>query len=386
MLSLSTDISGATCNSRLDSQQAGRTLRNKRSNRGPTLTDVARLAGCSPITASRAINTPGVVSEDLRKKVADAVAALGYQPNLAARALASIRTNAVGVIVPSLTMHIFTDVLRGIYDGVQPTHLRVMLGNSHYDNDEEERLVGEFLRQKPAAMIISGSEQTQAARRMLEAAGCPVIQIMDMTDDPIDCIVGFSHFEAGYKATRHLIDQGYRRIGFMAGWVNQRSHGRLDGWAKALQEAGIYDPSLAVAAIGANTELGIVPVGPSNMRLGEATNARDGRKFLRLLRERAPDLDAVFCNNDILALGALFESQTMGLRIPSEFGIAGFNDTELIAATNPPLTSLHTPRYEIGVRAVREALDRIEAKDAPRPSIVDLGVEVSIRESTLRGG
>ncbi|MGV8989399.1 MAG: LacI family DNA-binding transcriptional regulator [Cypionkella sp.] len=362
--------------------QAG-PVATKRSDRGLTLSDVARIAGCSPISASRALNTPDVVSADLRQRVALAVEKLGYRPNLNARALASIRTNVVGVLVPSLTQHIFTDVLRAIYDGLQPTKFRVLLGNTHYDNAEEERLVGEFLDQKPAAMIVSGIEQLPMTRKMLEEADCPVIQIMDLTDDPIDCIVGFSHFQAGYLMTQHLIEQGYRHIGFMAGWMNQRSGGRMKGWRSALEEAGLYDPQLALAESVEDPALGVNAVASTSRPSGKATSAMAGRAFLGLLLTREPRLDAVFCNNDILALGALFEAQARGIAVPQDLGIAGFNDTETVAAAHPGLTSLRTPRYEIGLRAVQEIVDRLEGRsDGKR--VIDLGVEIASRASTSR--
>ncbi len=360
-------------------------MATKKSDRGLTLADVARIAGCSPISASRALNTPDVVSADLRQRVAMAVEKLGYRPNLNARALASIRTNVVGVLVPSLTQHIFTDVLRGIYDGLQPTKFRVLLGNTHYDNAEEERLVGEFLGQKPAAMIVSGAEQRPRTRKMLEEAGCPVIQIMDLTDDPIDCIVGFSHFQAGYLMTKHLIAQGYQHIGFAAGWVNHRSGGRMKGWRSALEEVGLYDPQLAVAGSVEDPDIGVTLIGSTNRRLGEATSAMDGRKFLNVLLTREPKLDAVFCNNDILALGVLFEAQSRGIAVPQELGIAGFNDAEIVAAAHPGLTSLRTPRYEIGLRAVQEIQDRLEGRPGGE-RVIDLGVEVVTRASTARRG
>ena len=298
-------------------------MRSSRSDRGPTLDDVARAAGCSPITASRALNTPAVVSKDLRDRVEQAVAELGYRPNLHARALASIRTNVIGVLIPSLTQHIFADVLRGVYDGVQSTRYRVQLGNTHYSLDEEERLIGEFLRQKPAAMIVSGIDQPEASRRLLAEAGCPVVQMMDLTDAPIDRVVGFSHFDAGYGMGRHLVEQGYRRVAYMAGWMNKRSSGRMLGCRKALEETGIFDPRLVISTI---TETQMPPP-DADRPLGEATMARDGRAMLRDLLALPDPPDAVFCNNDVLALGVLFEAMAQGIRVPDDLGIAGFNDT-----------------------------------------------------------
>ncbi len=354
---------------------------NPRSHDGPTLASVAQRAGCSPITVSRVLNSPEIVSPELRERVIAAAAELSYHVNVAARTLASIRTNTVGVILPSLTIHIFTDVLRGIYDGVRDTNLRVMLGNSHYDQNEEERLIREFLGQKPAAMIVSGIEQTASSRRMLEAAKCPVIQIMDLDDDPIECIIGFSHFDAGYQITRHLVEQGYRRIGFMAGWVNKRSLGRLNGWRRALEEAGIYDPARVLADM--TDDRLIDPSAPDDLRYGDPSSALHGRMMLRKLLAVDGGIDAVFCNNDIFAVGALFEAQALRLRVPEDLGIAGFNDTDLVRASHPPLSSLRTPRYEIGLRAAGEAVCRLD-QNSRTPAIIDLGIEVAVRTSTMR--
>jgi LacI family gluconate utilization system Gnt-I transcriptional repressor len=355
-------------------------MSNRRSASGPTLDDVARLAGCSPITASRALNTPELVSAVLRSRVETAIATLGYRPNLNARALASIRTNVIGVLVPSLTQHIFADVLRGVYDGVQATRYQVQLGNTHYSLEEEERLIGEFLRQKPAGMIVSGIDQNPAATRMLAEAGCPVVQIMDLTDRPIDRLVGFSHFEAGYAMGRHLLDQGYRRIGFMAGWMNKRSSGRMLGCRRALEEAGVFDERLVVATVGDE------PLGqPTDRPLGEATHALHGRTMLRRLQAVGGGLDAVFCNNDVLALGVLFETIAQGIAVPGALGIAGFNDTDIVIAAEPGLTSVRTRRYEIGRRAVAELVADLEQRGA-RERVIDLGSEVVARASTDRLG
>src|SRR5690349_7180155 len=117
------------------------------------------------------------------------------------------------------------------------------MGNTRYQPEEEERLIAQMLRQKPAGMIVSGTEQNDRSREMLENARCPVIQIMDLTDKPIDTIIGFSHYEAGRAITRHLIEAGYRHIGFLSGWLNGRSFGRYSGLKDALTEAGIYNPS-----------------------------------------------------------------------------------------------------------------------------------------------
>ncbi len=356
-------------------------MTNSRAGRGPTLADVARKADCSPITASRALNAPARVSEALRARVEAAVAELGYRPNLNARFLASIRTNLIGVLVPSLSQHIFTDVLRGIYDGIQTSRYQVQLANTHYSLAEEDRLVGEFLRQKPAAMIVSGVDQPPAARRLLAQAACPVVQIMDLTTDPIDRVVGFSHFEAGLAMGRHLLEQGYRRIGFMAGWMNKRSAGRMMGCRAALEAAGLFDARLVTSIVPGHGGKERAPDRPR----GESTSALDGRIMLRRLLAVEGGCDAVFCNNDVLALGALFEAMAQGIEVPRALGIAGFNDSDIVVAAEPGLTSLRTPRYQIGQRAVSEILLALAGTPATE-RIIDLGVQVVARASTDRLG
>jgi LacI family gluconate utilization system Gnt-I transcriptional repressor len=337
------------------------------------------------ITVSRALRKPDQVSATLRALIDEAVRELNYVPDLHARALASTRTDVLAVLVPSLSHTVFTDVLRGIYDGVDGTKLNVQLGNTRFDPQEEERLIAGFVRQKPSAIIVSGVDQTPASRRMLEDAGCPVVQIMDVTDDPINVVIGFGHREAGRRMTEHLIGQGYRRIAFISGWMSGRSLERLHGYQDALAAAGLEEPckvhSLSkeeLVALASRADSGVPP-------FLEFSRPSLGREMFRRAQDLAPDLDAVFCNNDSLALGVLFECHAQKIRVPEDMGIAGFNDLDFMDACEPSLSSVRTHRYRNGyaaVKAVRELL----AGQYQGPRIVDLGVEVIARRSTLRSG
>lgn len=348
------------------------------------MADVAAYAGVGMITVSRVLREPHRVSETLRRIVNDAIRELNYVPNLSARALASTRSGVIGALVPSLTQVVFADVLRGIYDGVDGTELQIQVGNTRYDAQEEERLVGLFLRQKPSAMIVSGVNQTANARRMLEEAGCPVVQIMDLSPDPIDRIIGFSHEDAGRRMTEHMIAQGYTRIAFLSGWMNSRSAGRRGGYQQALEAAGLDRPDL-VHSISDTTLPHLADrVSPATGRpmLEFATPAL-GRELFRRALVADPGLDAVFCNNDILALGVLFECLQRGIRVPQDMGIAGFNDLDFMEAAEPSLSSVRTHRYRVGhsaVAAIREQL----AGRSPGPRILDVGTEVMTRRSTDR--
>ncbi|MBX2829616.1 MAG: LacI family DNA-binding transcriptional regulator [Rhodospirillales bacterium] len=341
-------------------------MRKRKGAGRPTIADVANKAGVSTITVSRALRDPSKVSDHLRRKINNAVRKLNYVPHSHASALASTRSNIVGVIVPSLTNNVFADTLRAIYDDFDHGAFQVQLGNSRYVADEEERLVRSFLGQGPSAMIVAGTDQTDATRELLENAGCPVVQIMDIGDDPIDMMVGFSHFDGGRAAGHHLVQKGYQRIGFLGARMDPRSHRRLEGFKEAMQSGGRYDPDLI-------------------MTTTVSSSVSLGSELIGQLRARRPDLDAVFCNNDDMALGALFGCQKAGLSIPEDMGIIGFNDLEMMAAACPSLTSIRTDRYAIGKRAV-EMIRAVLDGDIPDDKIIDVGFELQQRESTDRVG
>ena len=156
------------------------------------LTEVAKLAGVSPITASRFFRNPDALSLSKRERVDSAVKELGYVPNLAARALASHRTEVIGVVIPSLTNNVFADVLRGIYDSSEQSRYSIQLANTRYSILQEEKLLRLFLAQKPAGLIVTGIDQTPESRAILEAVDCPIVQIMEIGDNPVDMMIGTS--------------------------------------------------------------------------------------------------------------------------------------------------------------------------------------------------
>ena len=336
-----------------------------RSSRRVTLADVARKTGVSTITVSRALRRPEMVSEEVRTRIMAAVDALGYLPDPAARTLASRRSEVIGVLIPSVTNAVFSGVLTGIYDTVAGTPWTVQLGNTRYLPQTEEALIRVFLSQHPAGLIVAGIDQSAPARAALERADCPVVQIMELGPDPVDQLVGFSHRDAARAATEHLLAQGYRRPAFLGARMDPRSQRRLEGFRDALAAAGL-DPEGRT----------LTTPEPSSVRLG-GTLFDDQRA-------RDPATDAVFCNNDDLALGAQFAALRAGLRVGPEVGICGFNDLEVMASAVPPITSVRTHRREMGETAARLILDRLGGAD-PGPAVTDLGWTLLPRPSTDRG-
>ncbi|MCA0042568.1 LacI family DNA-binding transcriptional regulator [Celeribacter litoreus] len=329
-----------------------------------TLEDVARAVGVSTITVSRALRRPEMVSEGLRTRITTAVAELGYVPDPSARALASRRSNVIGVLIPSVTNNVFADVLSGLYDTVTGTPYYVQLANTRYIPSVEEDLIRIFLSQRPAGLIVAGIDQSTASRALLEQADCPVVQIMDVSDTPVDMIVGFSHRDAARAATEHLFARGYKAPAFIGARMDPRSERRLAGFSDAIKAAG---PN--------GTLRKITTAEPSSTHLGS--------ELFDKLMELEPETDAIFCNNDDLALGAQFAAQRRGLTIGRDIGICGFNDLEVMGAAYPSITSIRTFRREMGELAARKILARLTEEDAGEP-IIDLKWQLCARDSTDR--
>jgi LacI family transcriptional regulator, gluconate utilization system Gnt-I transcriptional repressor len=330
-----------------------------------TLIDVAVAAGVSAITVSRVINQPEKVSEVLRHQVQKAIDLLGYIPNQYASSLASSKSKVIGVAIPSLSNTVFTDVLRGIYDVMGSSGYKVLLVDTHYSPLEEEKMIRTLLSQAPEALIITGGDQTKTCHNLLQKARVPLVQIMEILPEPLDMNVGFSHWQAGYDVALHLLHEGYRRIGFMGARMDPRVQQRMQGFKKALEDAGKFWKSFVVTTPE-----------PSSIEMG-------GELFKSLLASTNGVVDAIFCANDDLALGALFESQRMNIKVPGDLALCGFNDIEAARFVNPSLTSVQVGRYEMGVKAAEMVINRLHGK-LDEPKIVDMGFEIKQRQSTQR--
>jgi len=325
-----------------------------------TLEEVAQLAGVSTMTASRALSQPRLVSETTRAKVEQAVAELGYVPNRAARALASAHSRVIVVLVPSLSNAVFTAVLDGIHDAVEASQYQLLIGNTHYSDAEEEKLLNIYLQSNPDGVLLSGLSHSAHVQRVLGSSRIPIVSMMDLADGEQDLSVGFSQLDAGHTMTRHLLDKGYRRIAFIGAQLDERTLRRADGYRRAMQAAGLADPRLEVMTSE-----------PSTIALGAQL----------MQRTLALGCDAVFCCNDDLAHGAIYHCQRHGVRVPQDVAIAGFNDLPASAWMMPSLTTVDTPRYRIGYEAASLLLEVIDGR-APAQRRIDLGFTLRTREST----
>ncbi len=327
-----------------------------------TLADVARAAEVSPITVSRALRGERAVAPELVARVEAAAKKLGYVPNPAARALASGHSTHVAVLIPMLSNALFVDLLEAIQRTLRQAGYQSLIGVTHYDFSEEETLLREQLLHRPAGLLVTGLERNEATRQLIAQSGVPCVHLMDASNTPGIYSVGFSQAEAGAEMTRYLLSRGRRRIAFAAAQLDPRTLQRLAGWRSALQQAGLYDATLEW-----------LNPSPSSIALG-------ARMFEQIMGQR-PEIDAVFFCNDDLAQGALLAALRLDVSIPGRIAVAGFNDLTGSDQMLPTLTTVSTPRAEIGQAASRMLLE-LMAGETLATSCVDLGYELVVRGST----
>lgn len=308
---------------------------------GARMVDVARRAGTSTQTVSRALSRPELVSEATRKLVEAAVRELNYIPNSAARLLASTASGIVAVIIPSLSATVYAREVDQIIRVLEPASFSVMIGHSDYSEGREERLIQSFMERRPDGFILTGTQHTELARELLKNSGVPVVETFDGDNPAIDISVGFSNFEAGRKVGDLFRSRGLTRIAYVGGRMEQdfRSNARFDGLESRLNEDGL------------------APVARIQLKL--PMSARDGVAGLDQVLTLDPLTQAIFFSADAIAISALLECNRRGIRVPDQLALCGFGNYDLADATMPALTTVAVPFEKIGELAATAILDRI---------------------------
>ncbi|WP_027015590.1 HTH-type transcriptional regulator GntR [Comamonas composti] len=343
----------------LPAPAAGRT-RSSRATGRITLADVAQACGVSAMTVSRALRGERRVAPGLVEKIRAAADELGYVPDPAARALASQKSSQVLVLVPMLSNTLFVDLLEAVHQVLFKAGYQALIGVTHYDTAEEELLLRTYLPLRPAGLLLTGLNHSPGAEKLLAASKVPCVHLMELSDRAGTPCVGFSQTDAGADITRHLLAGGRRRIVFCAGQLDVRVMQRAEGYRNALREAGVYDQTLEL----------LWPQ-PTSMALGaQLFNAALALK---------PDA-MFFCNDDI-AQGALLEALRLGIDVPGQVALAGFNDLAGSDQMLPPLTTIRTPRQSIGREAAQMLLQLMRGDEVEQTRI-DLGYELIVRKSS----
>ena len=320
---------------------------------------MAKLAGVSAITVSRALNTPAQVSPDTLQRVRDAVSRTGYVPNLLAGGLASNRSRLVAALIPTIAGSVFLETVQALTDTLAAQGFQLMLGQSGYSGAREDALIDAIVGRRPDGIVLTGIMHSPEGRRRLLASGIPVVETWDLTPTPIDMLVGFSHEKVGMQAAAWLHRKGYRRLGIVTA-EDHRAGLRRAGFEAGLRELGVKTvPACVVSA-------------PSTLGNGRAA-------LLDLLAQDAR-LDAIFCSSDVLAHGVLTEAQAQGIRVPGQLAVMGFGNLGFAADIHPALTTVHVDGAAIGEQAARFIVERAEGRDTG-PRVRDIGFSIVERAS-----
>jgi LacI family transcriptional regulator, repressor for deo operon, udp, cdd, tsx, nupC, and nupG len=329
--------------------------------RRPTLSDVARLARVSTATASRALSNPDMVSTETRQSVFDAAKQTGYRPNLLARSLRKQEARAIVVLVPSLANMFYPEIIGGMEAAARTRDYSLLLGLTLHDH-AIETIYLELVRNQRADGILvldGGLRQLPKDTQQFKTKSVQVIERLPGVDMPW---VGIDDKAATEKAMRHLLDLGHRRIGHISGLKRYSvTPNRIAGYRSALKAAGIaFDPALVVS--GDFLFSGGVAAAQTLMSLPDPPTA-------------------LCCGNDESALGALRQLRAMGLRVPQDVSVIGFDDTPIAATADPPLTTMRQPRHDIGFTAMTMLLDILAGTPVASPQVT-LPVDLVLRDST----
>ncbi|PLC49875.1 GntR family transcriptional regulator [Pollutimonas subterranea] len=340
--------------------------RPKRFRRGSgraTLADVAKVAGVSAQTVSRVLNNPSAVPTATLEHVRDAIAQVRYVPNRLAGGLASGRSKLVAALVPAIASPVFLETLEALTQALATQGYQLMLGESGYDDADEVQLFENLISRGPDGIVLTRVVQSELARQRLASSGIPVVETWDLTDNPVDMLIGFSHEQVGACVADIMIKRGVKYPAMISG-NDPRARRRRIGYAKRLVEKGCLrtEEDLQVAEVPAPAPMGY------------------GRRAFRELLARQVPIDGLFCSTDMLALGALIEAQHRKIIVPDQLAVVGFGDLVIAADTSPALTTVRINGQKLGTLAAELIMRRASGNLVP-DKIHDIGFEVVMRES-----
>jgi LacI family gluconate utilization system Gnt-I transcriptional repressor len=329
-----------------------------------TMATIARIAGVTQPTVSRAFNHPNKLSPETLDRIMEAVRVTGYVPNLLAGALASNKSRTLAAIVPSITNVVYSSLLQPFIAKVRDHGYQTMVLESGLSEQEEEKLVLSALSRRPEGVLLTGVHHSRECRRQLMVAGIPVVEVWDITESPIDICAGFSHSDAGRDAAHHLLSLGYKRLAVVtANDIRARLRAR----------------AFSDAALAAGAEAPMVEAfdGTATLRLG--------RKGFSGLAENGFTEGAVFCSSDMLAHGVMIEARARGIEVPDDIGVLGFGDQDFASDLVPSLSSISVNRQQLGDQAADALIEAMTAHTRSR-KVINIGYGFKLRGSLKQVG
>ncbi len=329
-----------------------------------TVLDVAQLAKVSTATVSRVINTPDAVREKTREKVLLAMEKCNYKYNALACGFVTKKSNTIGLIIPTISNPVFAESTLGVQEYADQKHIKVILGNSYYKYSQEENLVNVLRENQVEGLIITTTNLKGDILKSLVDDKFPFVLLFSTVRNGPISAVGIDNYRGGYLATEHLVSLGHKRIGMVAGdfSTTDRSFHRWHGYKRCLKDNGIsYDRELLI-----QTEYSL----------------SGGRDSIQNLLDLPSPPTAVFCSNDYIALGAIKGAKDMGIVVPEDLSIVGFDDMQTASYMVPALTTIRQPAYDMGRRATELLLQMIEKQSKPIQDMMD--IRLVVRDSATR--
>lgn len=326
------------------------------------LRQVAAIAGVSTATVSRVLNNPDSVSEGLRTRVMMVIDQLGWVPNAAARALSSNRTGAVGAIFPALGVGDFARAIDAMQDALSARNYLLLLARSRYDADLELVQARKLVERGVDGLILVGRTRSAEYEQFLGRLSIPYLNAFVYDEAaPAPC-VGPDNARAMAEMVDYLVSLGHRRFGMIAQTTrnNDRAAARRDGVRDALARYGLA-------------------IQPPAMAEGEWSIA-EGRKLLRQTLDAMPRPTAIICGNALLAIGAVLEAAAMGVAVPQELSIVGYDDTEMMSELPTPITTVRVASEQVGECAGDLIIDMLEGKSVVTGARIPS--EIVVRQTT----
>ncbi|MBY0435991.1 MAG: LacI family transcriptional regulator [Cyclobacteriaceae bacterium] len=336
-----------------------------------TIKDIARELGISPSTVSRALKDHPDISVETKKAVNELAEKLNYQPNIVALSLRQKKTNTIGVIIPELVHFFFSTVISGVEDVAYQAGYSVILAQSNESYEREKTDIKALFNSRVDGMLISLSRETKNFDHVesIISKGVPIVFYDRMYSNPNTSKVVVDDYVGAKEAVEHLIDQGYKKIAHLEGAPGLViSVDRKRGYLDALKENG-----LAV----------------KDAYIQECPNGsqEEGKQAMKKLLAMQSPPDAVFANNDPMAMGAMIAIKESGLKIPQDIGVVGFSNWAYGSLIEPTLTTVDQPGFEMGQEAARLLIRQIEAGDKeqePLPETKILKTRLVVRESSIK--
>lgn len=325
----------------------------------PKLEDVARLAGVSTATVSRCLNAPERVTGATRERVLQAVDELGYTPDFVGRALASKRTNTVGAVIPTMENAIFARGLQAFQEVLAESGVTLLVASSGYDEVREAEQIRSLVARGADGILLIGAARPETSHDYLRRLSIPFVQAWSIGAADT-CSVGFDNAEAAQALAMKVLEAGHRKVAMIAGitHMNDRAARRVDGVRSALAAHGIDPASLLLVETRYVLE--------------------DARRAAGTILAQNPDVTALVCGNDVIAVGAMTEARARGLRVPDDISVTGFDDIDLAEIVEPGLTTVHVPHRRMGAAAARALLALIDGTPTRTTQIIETSI-------TMRG-